>query len=373
MKALGCEVEIFMPSMWLPRALGGLHPGIKRLTGVPREWTQEGVRVHRVRGLMAHPNLLRYRLWPRLPAATAGSVSMVQAASIERLVGVFKPDAVLAHEGALLGRLAATVAGSLGVAWGVIEHDSVDFQAGSAGAKWYARTMSPAAAVFGVAPASVDRLREIGLTNVHLAPDGIIGATDEQRRTARPAEFAGKRLVLTSGSPVAEKGHAELVRAFQEVAPEVPGATLVVVGPVTPTVERLLADPALHGRVKRLERMPASAFQQWMVWADVFVLPSYRESFGMVFGEALAAGTPVLLTDACGIAPLLTHGEHGWIVPVRDHAALVRALKDALTTPDLERMGEAGRHLIGGAGGRFTWENSARCVLNALGLIGAKA
>src|SRR5260370_36920804 len=47
--------------------------------------------------------------------------------------------------------------------------------------------------------------------------------------------------------------------------------------------------------------------QKWGAYrdADVFVLPSQNENFGNTAGEAVAAGTPVVVTDKCGIAPLL--------------------------------------------------------------------
>lgn len=369
MQALGCEVEIFMPSMWLPRVLASVHPGVRRLMSVPREWEQAGVRMHRTTGLMLHPNVLRYRLWPAAPGATATSVAWSQRSRLEQGVRAFRPDAILAHEGSLLGTLAGTIARRLGVAWGIIEHDRVDFPVNSRCAAWYRKTMKDAQCVFGVAPPSVEHLRAIGLDNVFLAPDGVQAATDAQRATPRPPELAGKTIVLTSGSPVPEKGIAELVRAFAEVAPNATDAMLVVVGPVTPEVEGLLSNSRLSTQITRLERMSHERFQQWMVWADVFALPSHRESFGMVFAEALAAETPVIVTDACGIAPMLKHNEHGWIVPVKDHAALVSALKAALFTADRASMGHAGQRLIEG---RFTWEQSALGVLKPLGLMAAR-
>lgn len=359
---LGHRVEVFVPAMWLPRALGALHPGVKRLSAVPERWSYQGVQMHSTRGAMLHPNLLRFKLWPRFPGVVASSVAWAHTRGLRRLLSGFKPDAMLVHEGALFGTAASQMAASLRVPWGVIEHDAVDFPVRSRGALWYAQTMRSARAVLGVAPPSVDRLREIGLTNVSLAPDGINPATDAQLAAPRPAELEGKKLVLCSGSPVPAKGHAELVRAFAKAS--VPGSMLVLVGPLPAGVDALMIELGITDRVKRLERMPAPEFQQWMAWADVFALPSHRESFGMVFAEALAAGTPVILTDACGIAPMLTHRMHGWIVPVGDVEQLSAALREALTSADLRGMGQNGRELVAG---KLTWERSARAVVEALG------
>lgn len=62
--------------------------------------------------------------------------------------------------------------------------------------------------------------------------------------------------------------------------------------------------------------------------ADIYVMPSRRELFGLTLLEALACGTPVIITDVCGVAPLLPP-ECGRVVPFDEHA-LVDAINKAL-------------------------------------------
>jgi glycosyltransferase involved in cell wall biosynthesis len=65
--------------------------------------------------------------------------------------------------------------------------------------------------------------------------------------------------------------------------------------------------------------------------ADLLVLASHAETYGMVVGEALARGLPVLATDVGGVAEALGHGDDGarpgWLVPPGDPAALAAALR----------------------------------------------
>jgi glycosyltransferase involved in cell wall biosynthesis len=68
--------------------------------------------------------------------------------------------------------------------------------------------------------------------------------------------------------------------------------------------------------------------------ADVFVLPSEGESFGMVAAEASAAGTPVIVTDRCGIAEFFQVGE-ALIVPY-ERTAIVEAVRNVLVNPELQ-------------------------------------
>ena len=107
------------------------------------------------------------------------------------------------------------------------------------------------------------------------------------------------------------------------------------------------------GRIHTLpmtERPPHDLYPQ----ADVFVLASEGESFGMVAAEAAAAGTPVIVSDRCGIAGFFEEGE-ALVVPY-DRGAVVsavrRVLADAALREQLARGGVA-------AALRTSWDHVA--------------
>ena len=88
--------------------------------------------------------------------------------------------------------------------------------------------------------------------------------------------------------------------------------------------------------------------------ADVFVLPSQNENFGNTAAEAAAVGTPVVVTENCGVAPLLAKA--GRIVP-HEEGALVRALEELLQNETLrERLG----HGAVKAAAKIGWEEPVR-------------
>jgi len=75
--------------------------------------------------------------------------------------------------------------------------------------------------------------------------------------------------------------------------------------------------------------------------AEVVVVPSYYESFGMVALEAMACGTPVVASQVGGLAYLVQDGLTGYTVPVDDPQALADRLLSILSNPGLrEQMGE---------------------------------
>ena len=78
--------------------------------------------------------------------------------------------------------------------------------------------------------------------------------------------------------------------------------------------------------------------------SDLFVLPSYREGFGMSVVEAEAMGLPVVVTDIPGPTDAVKPDETGLVVPVKDPGALARAIEALLTDGEKRAaMGSAGR------------------------------
>ena len=73
----------------------------------------------------------------------------------------------------------------------------------------------------------------------------------------------------------------------------------------------------------------------YYVAADVVVMPSLYESFGMVALEAMACGTPVVASQVGGLAYLVRDGETGYLVPDRDPAELADRLSRLLSNPQL--------------------------------------
>jgi glycosyltransferase involved in cell wall biosynthesis len=81
--------------------------------------------------------------------------------------------------------------------------------------------------------------------------------------------------------------------------------------------------------------------------ADLFVLPTRDDAFGIVFQEAAAAGLPAIGTRLNAVPEIVHDGETGILVPPGDRDALVRAIDAILAAPDLRRdMGSRGRAFI---------------------------
>ncbi|WP_280359985.1 glycosyltransferase [Pseudomonas sp. BN606] len=109
---------------------------------------------------------------------------------------------------------------------------------------------------------------------------------------------------------------------------------------------------------------PVYGESKWQVYrsADIFVLPSYSENFGIVVAEAMLSGLPVITTDATPWGHLQERG-YGWIVK-NDSARLADTLSWAMELPEARKreMGEAASQF---ALEQYSWKNIGRKYLDA--------
>lgn len=152
---------------------------------------------------------------------------------------------------------------------------------------------------------------------------------------------ADVKVVLFLGRLISKKSPDLLIRAFaswRKNQGHSMRAVLVLAGPEEEKsylreLKGLSATLGVSGAV--LFAGPIYNDAKWAAYrdADVFVLPSQNENFGNTAAESAACGTPVIVTDRCGIAPIVA-GRAGVVIP-HDAAALESALASLLATPNL--------------------------------------
>ena len=143
-----------------------------------------------------------------------------------------------------------------------------------------------------------------------------------------------RRRILNVGKFESKKAQDVLVHAFQHLLRSVPDASLVLVGadgPELASIRALVDRLGLQQQVEFHVTVPHERIPEFMERADVFVLPSRSEPFGIVLLEAGAAGLPVVATRVGGIPELIEHGKTGLLVPPDDPVKLERAIRLLLT------------------------------------------
>lgn len=183
-----------------------------------------------------------------------------------------------------------------------------------------------------------------------------------------PGERSGARqaLGLPADAPVLLfvgriqplKGPDVAVRALAELGRR--DALLLLVGGASGTegdlevalLHRLIDELGVADQVRFVAPQPHHILSTYYRAADVVVVPSRSESFGLVALEASACGIPVVASAVGGLLTLVDHGESGYLVPDRDPAVFARHIRDLLADPALAaRMGANGAR----RSRRYTW------------------
>ena len=157
---------------------------------------------------------------------------------------------------------------------------------------------------------------------------------------------AGPVTFLFCGQMIARKGVDLLLTAFNKLITEGVNARLLLVGREA-ELPRLMAllGPEAKSRIRYEGFQPPEKLSEYFGQADVFVLPSRHDGWGVVVNQALGAGLPLLCSDAVGAAHDLIEPEvNGLLFPVGDAAALHVALRRLALSPETAvRWGEASR------------------------------
>jgi glycosyltransferase involved in cell wall biosynthesis len=205
----------------------------------------------------------------------------------------------------------------------------------------------------------------VGAGRITVAPPG----TDHDAMAAGSTD--GVVRLLSVGAVVPRKGFDVLMEALATLA-DLPWR-LVVAGDTKrdpATTARLEADIVRFGLKERVQLLGAVAperVSELYAGADVFVLASRFEGYGMAFAEAMAHGLPIVGTTG-GAIPETVPAEAGILVPPEDSAALAAALRRLIEDPvERKRLAEGARNV---ATTLPTWAESAKLFARAVEAVG---
>jgi N-acetyl-alpha-D-glucosaminyl L-malate synthase BshA len=163
-----------------------------------------------------------------------------------------------------------------------------------------------------------------------------------------PAPFArgGQKILLHASNFRPVKRVSDVVRIFERVAREVDAVLLMVgEGPERSAAQALARRLGLQDRVRFLGVYESLA--DLVSRADVFLLPSELESFGLSALEAQACAVPVVGSDAGGLPEVVKHAETGFLLPVGDVEGMASRTLEILKDDERRReMGRAGRKRV---------------------------
>ncbi len=195
---------------------------------------------------------------------------------------------------------------------------------------------------------------------VRLLPYGVNLSRFQQ--VDKPA--ADRFEVVFVGSASLRKGIPYLLLAFARV--QHPAKRLRIVGTVAAELRPLLASLPTDG-VEFLGSLPQTALPAILSTSHLFVLPSIEDGFGVVLGQAMACGCPIMASTNTGGVDLCTEDVEGHIVPIRAVDIMAERMQRLADQPEIQhRMSLAAlervRHLGGWTDYGDRWEDLLRTL-----------
>jgi D-inositol-3-phosphate glycosyltransferase len=210
----------------------------------------------------------------------------------------------------------------------------------------------------------LERYYHADARKLHTLPCGV----DLELFHPRDAGMARQRLGLPATGPVLLwvgrleklKGVDILISAVAEL--EDPSVTLLIAGGdaqaagLKAELERQARDAGIAENVRFEGAVPHDELPWYYSAADICVVPSYYESFGLVAVEAMACATPIVASRVGGLVETVTDGVTGYLIPWRCPEPFAEKLEVLLNNPELRaNFGRAARRSVE----RFRWRNVA--------------
>jgi len=172
-------------------------------------------------------------------------------------------------------------------------------------------------------------------------------------------KYQGRRIILSVSRLLKSKGIDLNIYALQQLVKHYDNLLYLIVGdgPEREPLKHLVRELRLEKNVEFVGMVPHEKAMEYMSICDVFSLPSWQETFGLAYIEAMAHGKPVIAVQGQGVDGIVIHGTTGILVKPRDIDSLVEGL-DFLLSHNRERqaIGERSRNIVLE---NYTWANIA--------------
>jgi glycosyltransferase involved in cell wall biosynthesis len=282
-------------------------------------------------------NTYRREVWSVLPKVPYGEAFLLKRVAKK----LFKkyidengvPDIIHAHSSVYGGIIAVEIAKKNNIPVIITEHSSGFFR--NKYKKWQLRlvdkVLDKVRKKIAVSPSLAIQLSERFATKTSdwcYIPNAV---SDRFKKDFIPVKEKTKFRFLNLAIMTKNKGQEDLLEAFHEFSKENLNVELWFAGdgPLKEYLESKVKNLGLENRVRFLGRVSPNSVPELLNDVDIMVVSSHYETFGVVAAEALMAGLPVISTK-CGGPECIVEKMDGYLIPVGDKSAMVKAMTHAL-------------------------------------------
>lgn len=236
------------------------------------------------------------------------------------------------------------------------------------------RCLETAEKIVATSPQEQEHMQTLVSTqgNIDTIPCGTdierFGSLGQDEARARLGIDSDAKVIFYVGRFDPRKGIETLVRAIGQstLRDNTASLHLIIGGGSRPghsdglerqRIESIVAELEIHTITHFPGRISDEDLPAYYAAADVCVVPSHYEPFGLVAIEAMASGTPVVASDVGGLQFTIESGKTGLLAPPRDEAAFAAAIDQILANPEWRnQLGQAARKRVEA---RFSWNGVA--------------
>jgi len=178
--------------------------------------------------------------------------------------------------------------------------------------------------------------------------------------TTLSKQYKGRSILLSVSRLIPTKGVELNIKAIAKLQEKYPDIYYLIIGEgkERARLEKLVQDLNLQSKVQFLGQLPHQKVMEYMSMCDIFSLPSWQETFGLVFLEAMAHGKPIIGGQGQGVDGIVTDGETGLLAKLGDVNSLIKAIDFLLRYPQkAQEIGERAKRLVLE---NYTWEKNTQ-------------
>jgi glycosyltransferase involved in cell wall biosynthesis len=313
------------------------------------EWNVDGLRVF----ILPFFSARRFR---NIQGLIPHTIYLLNRKKIEAVLSVAGPDVIHAQYIFPDGLLAYRLHKKYGIPYVITTHNELFYFRHVVSRKFSMKILRSASAILPINFASYSFFKASGLSRATLLPLGF------HRNFLRKQKevSAGPVKIVTIAELIRLKNIDKVILAVAKLEKTLPFTyTIIGRGPEKERLQALVADHKLQDFIQFIEHIPHNEIAEELYKYDIFIMPSYVETFGRVYFEAMAMGIPIICAKNSGIFGYFKEGEEGFSVDHRNIENISNILRTLINQPEERvRVGLQGQKMVE----NYTWDRIASAL-----------
>jgi len=353
------EVKVISPIPWTPFAAKYLTPNWRKYSRFPQRMIQDGIEVYRP----------RYIEFPRAMFFASSGERMYRGIHriVEQIYENFQFDLIHAHT-ALPDGYAATLLKEKYKKPLVLTLRSSDLNVAIFKSEKIfeiiQRVVNQSNIVLAPSPYLQKKAQEYLKTKSIIIPNGIDLNDIFKDKSNLLEKYKDKRIILSASRLIKTKGLDLNIKAIAKLKEKYPNLLYLIIGEglERKNLENLADALKIKENVEFLGLQPHEKTMEYISICDIFSLPSWRETFGLVYLEAMVQGKPIIGCQGQGVDGIVKEKKTGLLVKPKDIESLVQAIDFLLSNPKKgKEIGERAKKLVLE---NYTWEKIGKQLVH---------